>query len=301
MHFISHLKCLNPSQLLSLNVAQLCERLCFVYKCNLLHHPLTHIKMKTSYPYASLPLCFLNQSIVAKEIVALTMTGAHPPTSTSILATLGKIQNTTFIFFIHFFSLYTLNNNIIIYPSLCHSGKKESSQSPCVIPHCYHQEASVRTSKHNIHYMVKSIWATPPNLHFRCFQSHWCMKSITEPRRLPLQTFVNEWFKWAPWISGWCCNRTPPQQQVSSWNFFPSRYSRISCKWDYWKVEVFRKHSSSAMKRQIVKLQSISTETVHRELHGLGFHCWAAPVGVMCRWPGTFRSKIWHAFDGIDF
>lgn len=78
---------------------------CFVYKCNLLHHPLTHIKMKTSYPYASLPLCFLNQSIVAKEIVALTMTGAHPPTST--LATLGKIQNTTFIFFIHFFSLYT--------------------------------------------------------------------------------------------------------------------------------------------------------------------------------------------------
>lgn len=99
---------LNPSQLLSLNVAQLCERLCFVYKCNLLHHPLTHIKMKTSYPYASLPLCFLNQSIVAKEIVALTMTGAHPPTSTSILATLGKIQNTTFIFF-HplFFSIHS--------------------------------------------------------------------------------------------------------------------------------------------------------------------------------------------------
>lgn len=81
------------------------------------------------------------------------------------------------------------------------------SQSPCVIPPCYHQEASVRTSKHNIHYMVKSIWATPLNPHFRCFQSHWCMKSITEPRRLPLQTFVNEWFEWAPWISGWYCNR----------------------------------------------------------------------------------------------
>lgn len=157
---------------MSLNVAQLCERLCFAYKCNLLHHPLTHIKMKTSYPYASLSLFFLNQSIVAKEIVALTTTDAHPPTSIFILATLSKIQNTKFIFFHPLFSLYTLNNNIIIYPSLCHSGKKESSQSPCVIPPCYHQEASVSTSKHNIHYMVKSIWATPLNPHFRCFQSH---------------------------------------------------------------------------------------------------------------------------------
>lgn len=98
----------NPSKLLSLNVAQLCERLCFVYKCNLLHHPLTYIKMKTSHPYASLPPFFLNQNIVAKEIVALTTTDAHPPTSVSILATLSKIQNTKFIFF-HplFFSIHS--------------------------------------------------------------------------------------------------------------------------------------------------------------------------------------------------
>lgn len=37
---------------------------------------------------------------------------------------------------------------------------------------------------------------------------------------------------------------------------------------------------------------NISTKTVGRELRGLGFQAWAAPVDVMCRWPSTFPHVV---------
>lgn len=59
------------------------------------------------------------------------------------------------------------------------------------------------------------------------------------------------------------------------------RYSMISCKWYYCKVEAFRNHSNSAYEIQPTSGINISTKSVHRELHGMGFYDQAAPVGVM--------------------
>lgn len=137
--------------------------------------------------------------------------------------------------------------------------------------------------------------------------------SSTYPYTLLLETR-------ACWIWAWYCRKMLLFQKVSLWNVFPPRYSTINCKCYRCKVEAFRNHSNTTMKQQTMfsagagslsavplsdpahqhyddsltaesqtsSSLNISTKTLCRELNGMGFHGWADPVGVICRWPSTF-------------
>lgn len=52
---------------------------------------------------------------------------------------------------------------------------------------------------------------------------------------------------WNEW--GWCYNSCKwLLQLISSWNFFPPRYSIINRKWLYCRVDVFKNQSNSTIK-----------------------------------------------------
>ena len=104
----------------------------------------------------------------------------------------------------------------------------------------------------------------------------------------------------------WHSHRMPPFQQVSLSNFCPARDAPVNCKCCYFEVETPRSNNSSAAKwsatqacrtgplsaeawRNCLSLvatlttefqsdsgSNVSTNTVHRELHEMGFHSGAA-------------------------
>lgn len=51
---------------------------------------------------------------------------------------------------------------------------------------------------------------------------------------------------------------------------------------------------SITSKFQTISGRNISIWTVYWELHAIDFHCWAAPIRVMCRWTSTSVNIVYN-------
>lgn len=134
---------------------------------------------------------------------------------------------------------------------------------------------------------------------FRSFQSHCnrCLNSGPYSHSLPLHfqqhLLKNGSFYRAHWGWVWCCNRIPPVQQDSLWNFSPPRYSTIREQGR--RVLRHKVRTSCQRQLQISKPPPALTsakKTVHRELRGMLFQSWAASLGIMYWWPSTFVHMV---------